>query len=58
MSDVHHAVAGQPLPKRLSTDHDPLFSSHRWLANLRVHEIYEIQSVPYAPVRIPTERER
>ena len=30
----NHAVAGQPLPKRLSTDHDPLFRFHRWLANL------------------------
>jgi putative transposase len=28
------AVAGQPLPKHLSTDHDPLFRFHRWLANL------------------------
>ncbi len=32
----NHAVAGQPLPKHLSTDHDPLFRFHRWLANLRV----------------------
>jgi len=48
-----HAICGQPLPKRLSTDHDPLFRFHRWLANLRVLEIEEIKSVPYAPVSHP-----
>ena len=49
----NHAVAGQPRPKYLSTDHDPLFRFHRWLANLRVLEIGEIKSVPYAPVSHP-----
>ena len=49
----NHAVAGQPLPKHISTDHDPLFRFHRWLANLRVLEIEEIKSVPYAPVSHP-----
>jgi len=37
----------------LSTDHDPLFRFHRWLANLRVLEIEEIKSVPYAPMSHP-----
>jgi transposase InsO family protein len=49
----NHAISGQPLPKNLSTDHDPLFRFHRWLANLRVLEIEEIKSVPYAPVSHP-----
>ena len=49
----NHAVAGPPLPKHVSTDHDPLFRFHRWLANLRVLEIEEIKSVPYAPVSHP-----
>ena len=49
----NHATAGQPLPKHVSTDHDPLFRFHRWLANLRVLEIEEIKSVPYAPVSHP-----
>ena len=40
------AISGQPLPKHLSTDNDPLFRLHRWLANLRVLEIDEIKSVP------------
>ena len=47
------AISGQPLPKRVSTDHDPLFRFHRWLANLRVLEIEEIKSVPYAPISHP-----
>jgi putative transposase len=49
----HHATASQPLPKHLSTDHDPLFRFHRWLANLRVLEIEAIKSVPYVPVSHP-----
>ena len=47
------AIAGQPLPKHASTDHDPLFCFHRWLAKLRVLEIDEIKSVPYVPVSHP-----
>jgi putative transposase len=37
----------------ISTDHDPLFRFHRWLANLRVLEIDEIKSVPNVPVSHP-----
>ncbi len=47
------AVAGQHLPKYLSSDNDPLFRFHRWLANLRVLEIDEVKSVPYTPVSHP-----
>jgi putative transposase len=49
----NRAIAGQPLPKRVSTDHDPSFHFHRWLANLRVLAIEEVKSVPYAPVSHP-----
>jgi transposase InsO family protein len=49
----NHGTAGQPRPKHLSTDHDPLFRFHRWLANLRVLEIEEIKSAPYVPVSHP-----
>ena len=49
----NHAIAGQPLPKHVSTDHDPLFRFHRWLANLRVLAIEEVKSVPHAPVSHP-----
>ena len=48
-----YAASGQPRPKHVSTDHDPLFRFHRWLANLRVLEIDEIKTVPYAPVSHP-----
>jgi transposase InsO family protein len=47
------AIAGQPRPKHVCTDHDPLFRFHRWLATLRVLEIEEVKSVPYAPVSHP-----
>ncbi len=47
------AIAGQSLPKYLSTDHDPLFRFYRWRANLRVCEIDEIKSVPYIPTSHP-----
>ena len=49
----NRASAGQPLPKHISTDHDPLFRFHRWLANLRVLEIEEIKTVPHVPVSHP-----
>ena len=49
----NRAIAGERLPKHRSTDHDPLFRFHRWLANLRVLEIDEIKSVPYAPISHP-----
>ena len=47
------ATTGQCKPKYISTDHDPLFRFRRWLANLRVIEVEEIKSVPYAPVSHP-----
>ena len=49
----NHAVAGQGLPKYVSTDHDPLFRFHRWLATLRVLEIEEIKAIRYVPVSHP-----
>ena len=49
----NHATAGQRLPKRVSTDHDPLFRFHRRLANLRILEIEEITSIPCTPVSHP-----
>ncbi|MDH3317897.1 MAG: helix-turn-helix domain-containing protein, partial [Gammaproteobacteria bacterium] len=49
----NYARFQQGLPKHLSTDHDPLFRFHRWLANLRILEIEEIKSVPHAPVSHP-----
>jgi putative transposase len=49
----NQAIAGHAPPVRIITDHDPLFRFHRWLANLRVLEVEEIKSVPYAPMSHP-----
>lgn len=46
-------ISGKPLPKRLSSDNDPLFDFSRWKANLRVLEIEEIKSVPGVPTSHP-----
>ncbi len=49
----NQAIAGHAPPKRISTDHDPLFRFHRWLANLRILEVDEIKAVPYVPTSHP-----
>ena len=49
----NRAISRQSLPKYLSSDNDPLFRFHRWLANLRVIEIEEIKSVRNVPVSHP-----
>src|SRR5947207_9395168 len=46
-------IAGKSAPQHLSSDHDPLFRFHRWLANLRILEVDEIKSIPYVPVSHP-----
>ena len=48
----NQAIAGTTRPKRINTDHDPLFRFRRWLANLRILEV-EIKSAPYAPMSHP-----
>ena len=53
MPDVNGLIARQTLPRYLSSDHDPLFEFHRWRANLRVLEIEEIKTIPYAPLSHP-----
>jgi transposase InsO family protein len=49
----NQATSGRCWPKHLSSDNDPLFQYHRWKANLRVLDIEEIKSVPYAPMSHP-----
>ena len=49
----HQAIRTQPMPKYLSTDHDPLYRYHQWQANLRVLEVTEIKTVPYVPLSHP-----
>jgi putative transposase len=41
----NRAIAKQKPPKYLSSDNDPLFRFHRWLANLRILEVDEIKVV-------------
>jgi hypothetical protein len=45
----NHATGDQSLPTDLSADHDPLYRLHQWQANLRILNIREIKTVPYAP---------
>ena len=45
----NRAIAKQTPPQYLSSDNDPLFRFHRWLANLRVLEIDEIKAIPCTP---------
>ena len=37
------------LPRYLSSDHDPLFTYHRWQVNLRILEVQEIKSISMVP---------
>ena len=42
----NQAIAGDGLPEKLSTDHDPLFQFQRWQANLRILDVETVQTVP------------
>jgi putative transposase len=45
----NRAVGKHTLPRYLSSDHDPLFRFHQWLANLRILEVNEIKAIPCTP---------
>jgi putative transposase len=45
----NRAIARETLPRRLSSDHDPLFRFHRWRANLRALEVDEIETILETP---------
>lgn len=45
--------AKQPLPTYISSDNDPLFRYHRWKANLRILDVEEVKSIPYARISHP-----
>jgi transposase InsO family protein len=49
----NRATRGEMPPRYLSSDHDPLFRFHRWQANLRILDVEEIKTVPYAPLSHP-----
>ncbi len=46
-------AASESLPQNLSSDNDPLFSYHRWRANLRILDVAELKTVPYVPLSHP-----
>ena len=47
------AISAQGIPRRLSSDNDPLFQYHRWRANLRILDVEEIKSIPFTPCSHP-----
>ena len=49
----NQATTRQGNPKYLSSDNDPLFLYHQWLANLRILEVDEIKTVPRVPESHP-----
>jgi len=46
-------IGGSASPQYLSSDNDPLFAFHQWNANLRILEVTEAKTVPYAPLSHP-----
>jgi putative transposase len=46
-------ISGSAPPRYLSSDNDPLFTFHRWRANLRILDIEEIKTMPYVPLSHP-----
>jgi putative transposase len=49
----NRATRGHTPPTYLSSDHDRLYEFHRWQANLRILDVEEIKTVPYAPLSHP-----
>jgi transposase InsO family protein len=49
----NHAVRGAGIPKYISSDNDPLFTFHRWKANLRILDVTEVKSAPHLPISHP-----
>ena len=49
----NRATRGHTPPTYLSSDHDPLYRFHQWQANLRILDVEEIKTVPYAPLSHP-----
>ena len=49
----NRATRGHTPPTYLSSDHDRLYLFHQWQANLRIVDVDEIKTVPYAPLSHP-----
>lgn len=53
----HQSIAGNVPLARISSDPDPLFRFHGWLANLRILKVEEIKSVSYTPASTPSSKD-
>ncbi|MHB8743225.1 MAG: transposase [Sulfuricaulis sp.] len=49
----NQAISQAGTPRYLSSDNDPLFTFHRWRANLRILGAEEVKTVPYVPISHP-----
>jgi len=49
----NRATRGQTPPTYVSSDHDRLYRFSRWQRNLRILDVQEIKTVPYAPLSHP-----
>ena len=49
----NRATRGQTPPTYVSSDHDPLYRVSQWQRNLRILDVEEIKTVPYAPLSHP-----
>jgi transposase InsO family protein len=49
----NRATRGHTPPTYLNSDHDRLHQFHRWQANLRILDVEQIKTVPYAPLSHP-----
>jgi hypothetical protein len=47
------AMIGMGRPTYLSSDHHPVFTSHRWKATVHGLGVKEIKTIPYVPVSHP-----
>jgi hypothetical protein len=47
------ATAGRGIPTYFSSDHHPVFTSHRWKAPVHGLGVKEIKTIPYVPVSHP-----
>jgi putative transposase len=49
----NRATRGQTPPTYVCSDHDPLYRFQQWQRNLRILDVQEIKTIPYAPLSHP-----
>ena len=49
----NRATRGHTPPTYVSSDHDPLYRFRQWQRNLRILDVQEIKTVPFAPLSHP-----